>query len=201
MFRKPTHGWWCNAQTYPTRCRYCGAEVFYFSCDCGSKVFFDSLGWPWPVHDCAKSILKQVKISIAEEYAKRIAERQERIRHGWGIPIQACHPQEGKKVEGIGVVREILPRVDVFKKFDLPSSSPIAIKFLGQLAHGSWTQITIHVNDLGSDRFSSYTLLIRTDIWEQLGARHGDLVHFVTMGQSIPGHQTYWLCTSIKWLG
>lgn len=26
--------------------------MFYHQCDCGSKVFFNSLGSPWPVHNC-----------------------------------------------------------------------------------------------------------------------------------------------------
>ena len=48
----PTHGYWCNTRTFPTVCRYCGNSVFYHQCDCGSKVFFNSLGSPWPVHNC-----------------------------------------------------------------------------------------------------------------------------------------------------
>ncbi len=28
-YGEPTHGWWCNARTYPTGCRYCGQTVFY----------------------------------------------------------------------------------------------------------------------------------------------------------------------------
>ena len=46
----PTHGPWCTARTWPTDCSICGQEVFYFSCGCGSEVFFDQLGRPWPIH-------------------------------------------------------------------------------------------------------------------------------------------------------
>ena len=46
------HGIICNTKTFPTKCHTCGASVFFFSCDCGSRVFFDELGEPWPVHDC-----------------------------------------------------------------------------------------------------------------------------------------------------
>ena len=46
------HGPDCGSKTFPTRCQFCRASVFYFSCDCGSKVFFDDLGEPWPIHDC-----------------------------------------------------------------------------------------------------------------------------------------------------
>ena len=46
------HGIICNTKTFPTKCPRCSAGVFYFSCDCGSGVFFDELGEPWPVHYC-----------------------------------------------------------------------------------------------------------------------------------------------------
>jgi hypothetical protein len=34
------------------KCRCCGASVFYYENEHGSKVFFDELGWPWPKHSC-----------------------------------------------------------------------------------------------------------------------------------------------------
>ena len=46
------HGAWCNARTFPLSCRLCGTTIFYFSCDCGCKVFFEYLGPPWPEHNC-----------------------------------------------------------------------------------------------------------------------------------------------------
>ena len=46
----PTHGPWCTTRTWPTDCSICGQAVFYFSCACGSSVFFDHLGRPWPLH-------------------------------------------------------------------------------------------------------------------------------------------------------
>ena len=46
------HGPRCNARTYPTTCRRCRSRVFYFSCDCGSLVFFDNLGPRWSGHNC-----------------------------------------------------------------------------------------------------------------------------------------------------
>ena len=51
----PRHGLDCRTRTFPTKCRHCGDDVFFFSCTCGSRVFFDELGWPWPEHDCGFS--------------------------------------------------------------------------------------------------------------------------------------------------
>ncbi len=36
----------------PTKCQYCGQDVFYYENSFGSKVFFDELGKPWPIHEC-----------------------------------------------------------------------------------------------------------------------------------------------------
>ena len=48
----PTHGYWCNTRTFPTNCPSCGSAVFFFRCDHESRVFFDALGSPWPLHHC-----------------------------------------------------------------------------------------------------------------------------------------------------
>lgn len=51
-FGDPVHGEWCNSRTWPSCCRYCGSSVYFFMCDHGSRVFFNSLGDPWPRHRC-----------------------------------------------------------------------------------------------------------------------------------------------------
>jgi len=52
----PTHGPNCmTLSCNPTRCNRCGKIVFYYECTCGSKVFFDAIGDPWPKHICSGS--------------------------------------------------------------------------------------------------------------------------------------------------
>lgn len=48
----PTHSRDCLTKTFLTKCPDCQEPVFYFSCNCGTKVFFDGLGKPWPLHNC-----------------------------------------------------------------------------------------------------------------------------------------------------
>lgn len=52
MYTAATHGHWCNTRTHPTQCQSCKSRVFFFQCDHESRVFFDHLGPPWPIHDC-----------------------------------------------------------------------------------------------------------------------------------------------------
>ena len=69
----PTHGPDCETRTWPTNCPTCGQRVFYFSCTCGSGVFFDALGPPWPRHRDAGDAddwpdwLDSVELSIADD--------------------------------------------------------------------------------------------------------------------------------------
>lgn len=44
-----------------TKCPICGASVFYYESPYGGKVYFDSLGPPWPKHPCINSIKIEAK--------------------------------------------------------------------------------------------------------------------------------------------
>ncbi len=54
------HGTWCRTKTFPLKCKRCGAGIFFFQCDCGSRVLFDSLGPPWPMHNCREDAQQSV---------------------------------------------------------------------------------------------------------------------------------------------
>jgi hypothetical protein len=43
-----------ESKTYPTRCPGCAKNVYYFQDENGGKVYFNSMGPPWPKHDCRK---------------------------------------------------------------------------------------------------------------------------------------------------
>src|SRR5580700_779160 len=51
----PTHRPSCQTWTYRTNCRSCNRPIWVLQCTCDSAVLFDSLGWPWPEHDCGSS--------------------------------------------------------------------------------------------------------------------------------------------------
>ena len=196
-YQEPSHGWWCHARTYPTRCRWCGAKIFYFSCDCGSKVFFNSLGWPWPIHDCTDDIIRQIDFKIEEEYRNRVAERSK--KKDWVGSIRAVLPISGRIIEEIGIVREIISKADVWKKFNIAPDSAFT-GLIGAIGKSECAQITIHVDDMASDKVDSYTFLIPKVIWNKLGASLGDLLCFKLVGKSIPGRTDYWLCDEIDWI-
>ena len=65
------HGDWCRLYCYETNCFGCGSSVFYWECRCGSKVFFESLGKPWPTHGC--SPIETTEEKIESLYQRRLA--------------------------------------------------------------------------------------------------------------------------------
>ncbi|MEH0822748.1 MULTISPECIES: hypothetical protein [unclassified Micromonospora] len=42
------------------RCPICGAAVYFYANERGSRVFFDDLGPPWPKHPCTDNPMRQV---------------------------------------------------------------------------------------------------------------------------------------------
>lgn len=67
-------------------CKWCGKKVFYFTCDCGSKVFFDELG-TWKLHRCSgwlKLEFGSEIVSLEKFYGKpvvsKLAEYNQRRR-------------------------------------------------------------------------------------------------------------------------
>ena len=66
------HGAWCNSRVFRMTCSDCGESVWYFTCNCGCKVFFDELGHPWPLHKerCYRAIMREHNIS--EEVARKM---------------------------------------------------------------------------------------------------------------------------------
>lgn len=167
----PQHGEHCRTLTFRTKCKRCGDEVFFFSCTCGSKVFFDKLGPPWHEHDCKFSLsdrqwarsrprTTQADGSLIVEISKGIvaARRPEKI---WNInrkvvetvgqeiksrqshPIESVPPGADWEIKIIGVVRELSKNEDVYQRMKLPRTS-VSQGFLGDLGLGKWGKITIH---------------------------------------------------------
>ncbi|MDU5965560.1 MAG: hypothetical protein E6Z01_10770, partial [Actinomyces sp.] len=49
-------------------CQKCGKDVFYYENSFGSRVLFDSLGPPWPIHPCYSTFVeKKRKLLSAQD--------------------------------------------------------------------------------------------------------------------------------------
>lgn len=220
-----THGYWCNSRTYPCKCPGCGDSVFFFHCDCGSRVFFDALGQPWPIHDCETSWTRKLvrekdasgRIAVRinknivvirppesfEVDGKFVSKSLERIRKNIQDPIKRIDPPEnsGKTVEIIGVLREKKVDADVVKALRLSNVTTMAAAFIGPLAKGKWGKATLHEKDMAKDILNSYTIWVHSDVMSDSRNSIGVVVSAQIEPLQLPGAPAVWLCRNYEILG
>lgn len=204
-----THGTWCGAVTWKTNCPSCGAEVYFFKCNCGSKVFFDGLGVPWPIHDCefswgrglerqrdrsggttvqiAPGITAYRPGSISPDVVART-----RRRDSTPDPIVAVDPDDAGPTNVIGIVRELRHTVNVTQSLKLPASS-LTAAFIGPLGKGQWGKVTIHA-PAHDDVLRSYTAWVRREALTRVKHSRGVTVAATLQVQTVPGVKPVWVC-------
>lgn len=213
------HGWWCNSVTWPTKCPRCKDSVFFFQCGCGSKVFFDELGPPWPIHDCDTSWTRNlprtrdnsgaVTVEISPGVTIRRAPDNFSIDSGiisrvqrrkkQQDPIVAINPdQDSGQVTVVGVLREKRIEVDIATLLDLPQNSSMVWGFLGPLARGRWGKVTIHKQSSNEDVLHSYTALVSSKMLEDVKNSTGVTVIAELAAFSVPQIGTFWVCNAYE---
>ena len=221
------HGWGCRTRTFPTKCRHCQAKVFFFSCDCGSAVFFDHLGPPWPVHPCGEeeddpyapskpntsfvplkdrlvpvqNRLKGPFTGIEEDLVQRATAKAE------DHPILAINAEGKSKRTIVGEVRELRLDVNPFNALGIPDTD-VGHKMLNVLATEPMGRITVHApaSTRGEHRRESFTAWAATALIRASGAVRGVLVAALLEGITVPvmregaGMRADWYCKRLELL-
>lgn len=208
----PTHGAWCHSITYLTRCRYCGRQVFFFSCDHGCKVFFNQLGPPWPLHECVGYLSSIVGRAQLEQYMRdsggpdpssreavlaldavfgSTAQRNAERRQKTAFQTVRAKAQRDGRVSGIGVVQNVQPCTDVGGWLGVHEYGAFGLALLGGLAEGAWCRLTLVMGDLSVSNLRSYTGLARAEQMD--GLESGDLVHFDAKALAYPSLRSIWV--------
>jgi hypothetical protein len=212
MYGYGSHGKWCNAKTYPTKCKYCGKQIFYFTCDCGSKVFFDSLGGCWPIHTCYCDeeddpyIIDPPKINrnwtlVDEEDEENVTFTHEsditkNNKKGYEIPIIKIESKLNDKIEIHGEIIEVTD-IDIYKKFEMKETSIGAIMLKNQFPENNYIQLTIHSPIFEKNNKNSYNVLISKCEYNKLGLKKGFTIISVREGNKFKDIK-YWNYKTIK---
>ena len=220
----PTHGMWCNTRIWRTKCPHCEAPTYFFQCNCGSKVFFDKLGSPWPIHDCdtswANNLVRTrdssggIIVEIAEGITvQRLPEkfsvdinivskaRQHKMQPNQD-PIVAIKPEDSSgKVSTVGILRDWQVEVDVLKSLKLPVASSMVSAFLGPLAKGKWGKATLHEPSSHQNIHRSYTFWVASKHIAEKKNSKGVTVKANISPLVIPQIGAVWNCEDYEVLG
>ena len=215
------HGPQCNAVTWPTKCPGCSDRVFFFRCDCGSKVFFDDLGPPWPIHDCEISWTRNlirtrhsdgsIVVEISEGVSIRRAPDSFAVESAVTsrvtrkndndepiVPVNAEDSNEDVTITGL--VREKLNRKDVFSTLDVKRGT-LGSEMIEPLSEGEWGKITIHVPSPSNNKFLSYTFWALTSHITCAKNKKGVTAQAQIRSLKIPNKSSIWVCTCYEVLG
>ena len=200
-----THGWWCHAKTYPTVCRRCHRAGFFFSCECGSAVFFDNLGEPWPIHECGWTPPLWLgfrrtpgRPQLDPEYARRVTVRGRGDE--WQINIVRMLPLDDAPLLACGLVREICEAADPASALELREIGSLGKSLLKEAGLSRVGQITVHMENSKDGTFESYTAFIARDRLEQLRPKRGDLVGVKLSPRSVMGRGPTWVVEELAYL-
>lgn len=69
-----------GSKTYQMPCPVCDTTVFYYRNEHGSRIFFDSLGKPWPLHGC----MERAKGFLPLDFKKMVPVRKGQLRRKKG---------------------------------------------------------------------------------------------------------------------
>ena len=187
------HGYGCNSKTYPIICKYCKQKVYFFSCDHGSRVFFDELGKPWPKHDCAQRHMEVISIpEITSDYEQDIIRGKEEYQQKQQNIVRVNASSDRDLVES-GIIRELVTHIDILKKFRIEDTRNWR-RTLKRLLDEPMVQITIHTGAIGDNVNRSFTFLVRKKIFKQKALAKGDFIECELIGYQIPGRETIWIC-------
>lgn len=213
MSNYPSHGPQCNSRTFPITCRFCNTAVYFFSCDHGSKVFFEALGAPWKIHQCAERSIailgtdrinqaiadNMMSLKMSSGYISKVQKAEEKRRQNPKKDEREIHKQDtypGLKTEEYGIIRELILNVNIFKKLNI-EDTPLWRNTLKGLVSEAQVQITIHTGALGDEEDNSFTFLVKQKVIKQKALTVGDFVKCNLQGISIPGRRPVWKCDAL----
>lgn len=214
----PTHREDCKTRIWRTTCPDCDEAVYFFSCSCGSRVFFDLNKPPWNPHEerCIPYLiryLREVKHMSANEILKIIQEYA--ITRDLEIPLDIRNKLQAQSQRESGriVIVKILPedtdlkvlgnvistnlQVNFCKRLNY-TDSVIGRKMLGRLLEESFAEIVIREDADEEIKISGeFTVFVPLDLFQRSGVRQNMRALLNITPHDIPGRTSIWLAKSI----
>ncbi len=185
-------------KTYPTNCPECASPVWFFSCSCGSKIFFEELGHPWEQHVCRKyllsleiSLIKDSERLSDEEIYKIITNIEKKRGHSVDdgtmeiledilgkrkYLFSATEVEPSTATEFAGRVMELNNPINIFKKLAYDATNQLSIRLLGKIGETKWAMVKVRGNPDGRNHALEYSIYVRESYLKLYPIRQGQYI-------------------------
>lgn len=215
----PTHRPDCETMIWRTRCPDCGDPVYFFSCSCGSKVYFDLNHWPWNPHAdrCIPYLVRTLRdvhgynpaqiLRTVDERARQLGEpippeiEQQLLnmvhRARPGLIVHKVLPGEPGTIF-VGRVHHIDQEINFFKRYGMVEN-PISRQLLGQITTESYSEVTVRTDpEPGTHDCHEITLIYPRRLLAQIHVSLRSLVWVVVNPYKIAGQDNpIWLAETV----
>lgn len=214
----PTHRDDCKTKTFSTSCPDCGNKVYYFSCSCGSKVFFDLPYPPWNPHEnsCIPYLLRymievehvpeaQIR-SIVEEYSQTLgipipADVRRRLdeidrRSSNRLTVIEVHA-ETQSVPAMGIIMSVSSQVNFFRRFNYTDNA-MGRGLLGKLVRDSYVELVIREDADEDHQCRQFRVFQRLADFRRTGLGQNSRVIAFLSPHQIPDGRKIWLVEKIE---
>lgn len=211
----PNHKPGCESYAFPTLCPDCGKKVFFLGCSCGSKVFFDALGEPWPLHSescpvyCVRLLIEEGR-SAKDIHA--LLDRKSKI-HGQPIPLEVEKFLQkmgagGKKhvkvmyptVKPVEITAHLIEvrSVNIFKRLKL-SETEFMRKVLGKFGAEPYSEMIVQKQTEIEQIVEQWTFLLPSAQIKGYRLTPGMVIMATLVGEKIFDEDFLWIATEIDW--
>lgn len=217
----PTHGLGCKTLLWATNCPDCAERVFFFACNCGSKVFFDTRGGSWPKHEdrCIPYLLRGMRRaghsyasirSKIQEMATRTAQsvpahvlktlREEEYEETDREVVVAVLPQDQEQILEGRILSSAL-QVNFLRRFGYEDNT-FGRAFLGPLLSEPYVELRVRGDaDPISGICVELECFAKKATWDQLHLHDGSLVAVVVVPKKLRNERSIWVARRIERVG
>jgi len=210
----PTHREDCQTRTWKTNCPDCRKPVYFFACTCGSKVFFDALGDPWPLHadSCPIYHARTMINSGADPMAiRRLLDSESKVSRvpipaeldqylsGYGAPGKIYYNDELPSDDPSDIEGRIheINKINFFKRFELDDNLIIR-RLLGKLVTEPYVEVVVREDTDQSIRIRKrWTFVVPEGETKTL--RKGMTVYAALQGRPILDDVAIWVANDLDW--
>lgn len=203
---------------WATRCPDCRAAVYFFSCNCGSKVFFNLAQPPWDPHrdGCIPYLARDLRDNGGYGPGD-VLRMVEHHANSHGLAIDPKLHKELRIADGktrrLLTVIEVAPanltcdiiceviqvdeRINFFKMVGYPENQA-SRTFLGTLASEDHAAVSLHVNEAPAGFISKFRVFVPVAAVRRAGVHKGSKAFLTIRGHSLPTDELIWLAASIE---